>query len=386
VPANAKRRKRRAQVRRRTLPGAPPGILVSDPSAPKPTVTAIGISADAHCEQIIDDLKAIPELLKRWPMLWINVDGVGDAGLVQEIGALFNLHKLALEDVVHVHQRAKAEPYGDVLFIVAPMPLPNRVWEIEQLSLFLGRNFLISFQERPGGDCLDPVRLRIRAGVSRARCLVPGYLAYALLDASIDNYFPLIEDCGDRLDILEEQVLGPPSRAVMPRILDVKRDLRIVRRAIWPLRDALNSLIRDQSPLVADETRIYLRDCHDHVILIIDLLESYRDLASGLTDVYLSNVSNSTNEIMKVLTMFSTVFIPLTFIVGIYGMNFDRDHPWNMPELGWKYGYLFVWVVMIAVALGALHFFWRRGWIGHRALPIADKLEPPAPAPGNLGE
>lgn len=376
MPSNAKRRKRRAQTSRRTLPGAPPGVLVTDPSAPRPVVTAIGIGPDAYHEQIISSTAAIPELLKKWPMLWINVDGVGDAGLVQEIGALFSLHRLALEDVVHVHQRAKVDPYGDVLFIVAPMPLPNRVWELEQLSLFVGRNFLISFQERPGGDCLDPVRLRIRAGVGRTRCLVPGYLAYALLDASIDNYFPLIEDCGERLDVLEEDVLGRPNRAVMSRILDVKRDLRLVRRAVWPLRDALNSLIRDQSPLIADETRIYLRDCHDHVIQIIDLLENYRDLASGLTDVYLSNVSNSTNEIVKVLTMFSTVFIPLTFIVGIYGMNFDRAHPLNMPELGWPYGYLMVWAIMIAVVAGALHFFWRKGWIGRRRQPIEATPEP----------
>jgi magnesium transporter len=318
-------------------------------------------------------------------MLWINVDGVGDAAVVQEIGAMFNLHKLALEDVTNVHQRAKAEPYGDVLFVVAPMPLPNRVWEIEQLSLFVGRNFLISFQERPGGDCLDPVRLRIRAGVGRARSLIPGYLAYALLDAAIDNYFPLIEDCGERLDTLEDAVLGPPSRAIMPHILDVKRDLRVVRRAIWPLRDALNSLIRDQNPLIADETRVYLRDCHDHVIQIIDLLENYRDLASGLTDVYLSNVSNSTNEIMKVLTMFSTVFIPLTFIVGIYGMNFDRDHPLNMPELGWKYGYLLIWGVMIAVVAGALHFFWRRGWIGRRVRPVENPAAAPPERTGDSG-
>jgi magnesium transporter len=360
-------------------------MLVSDPGAPKPVVTAIGISADAHCEQHIDDLKKIPDLLKQWPMLWINVDGVGDAAVVQEIGAMFNLHKLALEDVTNVHQRAKAEPYGDVLFVVAPMPLPNRVWEIEQLSLFVGRNFLISFQERPGGDCLDPVRLRIRAGVGRARSLIPGYLAYALLDAAIDNYFPLIEDCGERLDTLEDAVLGPPSRAIMPHILDVKRDLRVVRRAIWPLRDALNSLIRDQNPLIADETRVYLRDCHDHVIQIIDLLENYRDLASGLTDVYLSNVSNSTNEIMKVLTMFSTVFIPLTFIVGIYGMNFDRDHPLNMPELGWKYGYLLIWGVMIAVVAGALHFFWRRGWIGRRVRPVENPAAAPPERTGDSG-
>lgn len=367
MSSRAKRRRHKERFHRRTPPGAPPGVLVSDPTAPKPVVTAIAISASDHQEIAIDDLSAIPPLLARWPMLWINVDGVGDAGLVQELGKMFNLHRLALEDVVHVHQRPKVDTYGEVLFVVAPLPLPNHVYELEQLSLFVGRKFLITFQERAGGDCLDVVRTRLQAGLSRERSLIPGYLLYTLLDAAIDNFFPLLEDAGERLDSLEEEVLGLPNRDVITRILDVKRDLRMIRRAIWPLRDALNSLLRDPHPLVADETRIYLRDCYDHVVQILDLLENYRELASGLTDVYLSNLSNSTNEIMKVLTIISTLFIPLTFLVGVYGMNFDPDSsPLNMPELRAYYGYPTIWAVMIAIALGLLYFFWRKGWIAKR--------------------
>ncbi|MBI5862972.1 MAG: magnesium/cobalt transporter CorA [Planctomycetes bacterium] len=363
--SHAKRRRHKAAFSRRTPPGAPPGVLVGDPSAPRPQITVFGLSAAGHEETEIRNTEAIPALLQRWPFVWINVDGLGDAGLVQELGAMFDLHRLALEDVLHVHQRAKAESYADVLFVVAPMPMPGRGWEVEQLSLFVGRNFLITFQERPGGDCLEQVRVRLRAGLGRARCLAPGYLMYALLDAAIDHYFPLLEEVGERLDALEGDILGRPRRDVVQRILDVKRDLRSVRRAVWPLRDALNTLLRDPNPLVADETRVYLRDCHDHVVQIIDLLENYRELAGGLTDIYLSNLSNSTNEIMKVLTIISTLFIPLTFIVGVYGMNFATDKsPWNMPELGWYYGYPFVLALMAAIALGLFGFFIRKGWIG----------------------
>lgn len=361
-------RRRRRQFKRRTQPGAPPGVLVSDPSAPRGCVSVLSFGPDGCHEQPIHDVAEIRTLLERWPLTWVNVDGVGDAGLVQEIGGLFGFHRLALEDVVHVHQRAKAERYGDALFVVAQMPVAERTWDTEQISIFVGRNFVVSFQERPGGDCLEMVRNRIRSGMGRVKSAQPGHLLYGLLDTIIDNYFPLIEECGERLDVLEERVLGRPERGVMEQIMDVKRDLRMVRRAVWPLRDALNTLLREESPLIGDETRVYLRDCHDHTIQILDLLENYRELAAGLTDVYLSNVSNSTNEIMKVLTIISTVFIPLTFIVGVYGMNFDRDaSPWNMPELGWPLGYPLVWLAMILIAAGQFVFFWRRGWIGRAA-------------------
>ncbi len=363
------RRRHRRHFKRRTQPGAPPGVLVSDPGAPRPHVTAIAFGAEGCQEQVISEVAELRPLLEKWPLTWINVDGVGDAAMVQEIGSLFGFHRLALEDVVHVHQRAKAEHYGDVLFVVAQMPLAGRVWETEQISLFIGRNFVVSFQERPGGDCLDMVRARIRSGMGRVKAALPGHLMYALLDAIIDNYFPLVEECGERLDTLEERALGRPDPGVMEQILDVKRDLRLVRRVIWPLRDALNTLLREESPLIGVETRVYLRDCHDHTIQILDLLESYRELAAGLTDLYLSNLSNSTNEIMKVLTIISTIFIPLTFIVGVYGMNFDRTaSPWNMPELGWAIGYPLVCVVMLCIAAGQLLFFRRRGWIGRRFL------------------
>lgn len=363
MSSKAKRRKsRRDRIHRRTQPGAPPGIVVADPAAPHPVITAIAFGPEGFVEEPVRDVRQqVPPLIDRWPVTWINVDGLGDTATIQDIGEIFGLHKLALEDVVNTHQRAKAEYYGDRLFVVARMPLPQREWDTEQLSMFVGEKFVVTFQERSGGDCLDPVRTRIRAGLARGKSGSPAHLMYAILDALIDNYFPLLEDCGERIDRLEEDVLTSPDRSVMERILSVKRDLRMVRRAAWPLRDAVNTLLREPTPLVTDDTRVYLRDCHDHVIQILDLLENYREIAGGLTDVHLSTLSNTTNEVVKVLTIISTLFIPLTFLVGVYGMNFDV-----MPELRWKYGYPLTWAVMLVTVAGLLVFFRRRGWLGRR--------------------
>lgn len=366
MATNSKRpRKHRRQFHRRTQPGAPPGILVSDPSAPRPVVRVLAYGPAGCEEREIQDLQTIRPLLNRFPVTWVNVDGLGDVTLLHELGEMFGLHRLALEDVVHVHQRAKAEQYGDVLFVVADMPITNDPLGYEQISLFVGKNFLVSFQERPGGDCLDVVRLRLRTGFGRGRVDAPGHLMYAILDAIIDNYFPRLEALGDRLDALEEETVDRPSADLMQRIQDVKRELRMIRRAVWPLRDAITTLLRDESALVPPETRLYLRDCHDHTIQLLDLLENFREMAAGLTDVYFSSLSNNTNEIMRVLTLISTIFIPLTFIVGVYGMNFDTTASWwNMPELGWPFGYPLIWLIMIAIGAGQLIWFRKRGWLG----------------------
>lgn len=366
-----RRKARRRRFRRRTLPGAPPGILVPEPNAPHAELHVIAYGADGFVEQTTSRVEDIPGLLQKWPVVWVNVDGIGDTTVISEIGRLFNFHKLALEDVVHTHQRAKVDQYGNHLFAVARMPVTgaDTPWHTEQISFFLGERYLVTFQEHPGGDCLDCVRLRIRTGMGKVRPAGPDYLMYALLDAILDNYFPLVEDCGERLDALEADTFERPTRDTMPRLHRIKRDLLMVRRAVWPMRDALNMLVRDPFPLVTDETRVYLRDCHDHTIQIIDLVESYRDVTSGLTDLYLSALGHRTNEIMRVLTVISTIFIPLTFIVGLYGMNFDFTRsPWNMPELHWQYGYPAVLLVMACVAGGLLLFFRRKGWLG-AALP-----------------
>ncbi|TWT44810.1 Magnesium transport protein CorA [Phycisphaerae bacterium RAS1] len=358
-----RRRRRAADFHRRTLPGAPPGILVPDLGAAPSDVRVLAYGPDGHIEEPLRRIDDIPKYLAEWPVTWINVDGVGDTTVVSQLGKYFGFHPLALEDVVHVHQRAKTEQYGQHLFVVARMPQPGAGWQTEQISLFVGQRFVVSFQERPGGDCLDPVRIRIRTGVSRLRCAGSDYLLYSILDAMIDNYFPLIEECGDRLDAIEGELLSERCRDVMPLLQDIKHDLLSVRRAMWPLRDALNALLRDGTTLIAPDTRIYLRDCHDHTIQIVDLLESYRDITSGLTDVYLSTVSQRTNEIMKVLTIISTIFIPLSFVAGVWGMNFDPDSsPWNMPELRAWWGYPAALTLMTLMSGGLLAYFWRKGW------------------------
>jgi magnesium transporter len=337
---------------------------VPDPAAPSSDLHLFAYGAGEPVEKRTRDPRDILPLLEKYPVTWVHVECAGDAALVNELGQMFKLHRLALEVVVHVHQRAKAESYGSYYFIVARMPDPNRTWTTEQMSFFLGDRFVLSFGEWAGPDCLEPVRARIRAGWTGSRATRPDYLVYTLIDAIVDHYFPLVEECGERLDALEAEVMGGPTADVMPRMHTIKRDMMTVRRAIWPLRDAVNTLLRDPTPLIADETRDYLRDVHDHTIQIVDLVESYRDISSGLTDVYLSSVSQRTNEIMKVLTVLSTIFMPLTFIVGVYGMNFDTDvSPWNMPELHWYWGYPAVLVACGLVTAGMLLFFYRRGWL-----------------------
>lgn len=325
----------------------------------------LAYDAEHFEERHVDNLASLPALLERWPVTWVNIEGLGDASVIQELGRLFHLHALALEDVVHVHQRAKTESYGDHYFIVARMPLENQPGESEQISFFFGANFVLTFQEQPGGDCLNAVRARIRSGWGRSRATRPDYLVYALLDTIVDHYFPLVEDCGARLDELEEPTTLTDLDAVMTRVHGVKRTLLSVRRVMWPLRDAINALMRDATALISDETRLYLRDVHDHTIQIIDLVENYRDIAAGITEVHLARVNQRTSEVMKVLTVIATLFMPLTFLVGVYGMNFDvTASPWNMPELGWYWGYPAVLLVMAVLSIGMVLFFRRKGWIG----------------------
>lgn len=359
-----RKKNHRARFHRRTEPGAPPGILDPDPAAPKSVVDIIAYSPDAHVEQRITSAKEIVPFLEKWPVTWINVEGLGDVNLLRELGELFKLHPLALEDVVHVHQRAKAEDYGDHYFVVARMPLPEEPGESEQISIFLKDKVVLTFQEKIGGDCFGVIRKRIRGGWGAVRGTRSDYLMYAILDAIVDHYFPLVEVCGERLDEMEELVVVTSTRSLMPKIHAVKRELLTIRRIMWPLRDAVNVLLRDATLLITDETRVYLRDVHDHTIQIIDLVENYRDITSGVTEVHLSSLSQRTNEIMKVLTVISTIFIPLTFIVGVYGMNFDKEAgPWSMPELYSRWGYPAVWAIMIAIAGTMLYFFHRRGWL-----------------------
>ncbi|HVX12017.1 MAG TPA: magnesium/cobalt transporter CorA [Pirellulales bacterium] len=346
------------------VPGAAPGALNVEPNAAPPVLQAIAYHGDDFVEKRLAAPQDVLELLRDWPITWLNVAGLGNADVLNELGKIFGLHPLALEDVTHLHQRAKVEQYGEQLFIVARMPRRDEDFETEQLSLFVGKNYLLTFIEDPG-DCFESVRTRLRGG-GPLREAGPGYLAYGLIDAVVDAYFPVVETFAERLDRLEDRVIARPSRRAVAEIHAAKHSLRSVRRIVWPLREAVNSLVRDPSPLIDDNTRVHLRDCYDHLVQIIDLVETYRELCSDLTDLYLSSLSNRMNEVMKVLTIIATLFMPLSFITGLYGMNFHTERSrWNMPELDWRYGYPFALGMMALTALGMLWYFWHKGWLSN---------------------
>jgi magnesium transporter len=354
---------RSREGRPRLIPGAAANKLHVRTETPAPVLHAIAYHGDDFIEKRLNRPAEVEELLDQWPITWLTVAGLEDAATVAELGRIFGLHPLALEDVVQVHQRAKVEQYGEQLFIVARMAELNATLETEQISIFVGKKFVLTFLEDPG-DCFEPVRARLRGG-GGLRQASAGYLAYSLLDAVIDAYFPVVEAYAERLDRLEDRVIARPTRRAVAEIHAAKHDLRTMRRIFWPLREAVNSLVRDPSPLVDDDTRVHLRDCYDHLVQIIDLVETYRELCSDLTDLYLSSLSNRMNEVMKVLTIIATIFMPLGFITGVYGMNFNTERsPWNMPELNWRYGYPFSLALMGLTVAGMLWYFRRKGWIG----------------------
>jgi magnesium transporter len=358
------------KIHRRTEPGASPGQVIADPSQPKPTFHVIAWGPGGLIEEDVPSIGAAHQFVGRNTLTWINIEGLGDAATIERAGELFGLHRLALEDTVNVHQRAKVEDYDQVMFIVLRMVGCQVRCSTEQLSIFVGPNWVLTFQEGHPGDSFDRVRGRIREG-GRIRQLGSGYLAYALMDAVIDAYYPVLEVYAERLDQLEDQVLDPRNARVMDQLHEVKADLLILRRAIWPLRDAMSMLAREETVRFAPEIRPYLRDCYDHVVQVVDLIETYRELTADLRDLFMSSLSNRINETMRVLTIISTIFIPLTFIAGIYGMNFDYGEgtrPLNMPELYWYWGYPASLAAMAAIAAGMVVYFYRQGWIfGSRA-------------------
>ncbi|MCG3199707.1 MAG: Cobalt/magnesium transport protein CorA [bacterium] len=316
----------------------------------------------------IHEIKAIRG---KHPVTWISVQGLGDVATLRAIADLLDLHPLALEDVVNVHQRAKADYYENRLFLVARVAFLGEELESEQVSFFLGEDFVLSFQEGDR-DGLEVIRERIRQGRGRVRNQGADYLAYCLLDAIVDGYYRPLEAFGERLEALEDEVLARPTRKAVTEIHRIKRDLLNLRRVVWPLREMTNDLLRDPIPLITPDTRLYLKDCYDHVVQIIDLLETDREVGSDLMDAYLTASSNKMNEIMKVLAIITTVFMPMSLVAGIYGMNFDpAKSPWNMPELLWHWGYPFALGLMAAVGIGLLALFRWRGW-----------LEPLAPLSG----
>jgi magnesium transporter len=338
-------------------PGSTPGTTSSASAAgDPPPMYVMAYGPHEMTEAPVTDLDQIAAMRGHWPVLWLNVDGVRHPETLDRIAGIFQLHRLAIEDVGHVGQQAEMESFGDHLLIIAKMVRLCPALETEQVSIFVGSDYLITFQEHPG-DSLDPVRERIRRSRGRIRGAGADYLAYTVVDAMVDHCFPIVEQYMERLDALQDEILTSPKRNDMALLHASRRDLLSLRRAVYPMREAVAAIVRDPPPeLVREETLVYLRDVQDHAMQVVDLVESCRELAASLTDLYLSSVANRTNDIMKVLTIFAALFIPLGFITGLYGMNVMGPPLWlrdlRVAELS-----------MLGIAAGLLFFFWRRGWL-----------------------
>ncbi|MFC1887374.1 magnesium/cobalt transporter CorA [Candidatus Cloacimonadota bacterium] len=293
-------------------------------------------------------------------MHWINIDGIHDDEMIEQIGRIFNLHHLVLENIIQTGQRPKIEDYDNYIFFLIKMlyfaPTGGFIEE-EQVSIILGKNFAISFQEKPG-DVFEVIRERIRDSKYRIRKQGSDYLAYSLLDSIVDNYFFILETLGDNIEIAEKEVFSKADSGTIKDIYSMKRKMIMIRKSIWPLREVVSSFIRSESILIDKLNYRFLNDLYDHIILLIDTIESFRDMVSGLLDIYLSSVSNKTNDVMKVLTIIATIFMPLTFIGGVYGMNFK-----NMPELYWPWAYFAVLGLMGVITIGMIIFFKRKKWL-----------------------
>ncbi len=348
-----------------TSPGNVPGDLSRPSDLPPVPASLYLLDFDAsdlteRDDCTLDDARAYFDSPRT---TWLHIQGTPTEELLQSVGEAYRLHPLALEDVLHTGQRAKVEAYDGELFAVLGIPqLIEGQIETTQLSLFLGDTWVVSFCAGEK-DPFDAVRQRAARADSRIRRRGVDYLFYSLLDTAIDLSFPTMEVLGERIEALELTVFDDPTREALDEIHHLKRELVLLRRTLWPQRDMLNNLLRDEYAQIQESTKLYLRDCYDHAIHALDLVESYREMASSLLDIYLSSLSNRLNDVMKVLTIIATVFIPLSFIVGLYGMNFDRSvSPWNMPELGLRFGYPLLWLVMLSVVAGMLYYFRRKRW------------------------
>ncbi|MBN2183862.1 MAG: magnesium/cobalt transporter CorA [Candidatus Krumholzibacteriota bacterium] len=339
-----------------------PGELVhiGEIKIDKANISVLDYDENNFQEKEITDIKDTFPFKETPTVTWVNINGLHELKIIEEIGNYFEMHPLTLEDIVNTGQRPKYEDFDKYLFIVLKMVMFDEAKKAivsEQVSLIVGSNFVISFQERKG-DVFEPIRERIRNSKGRIRKMGSDYLAYSLLDAVVDHYFFVLEKMGDVIEDLEEELVTNPKPQILQAIHNLKRDSISLRKAIWPLREVVNSLERGESKFIKKHTVIFLRDLYDHAIQAIDTIETYRDMISGILDIYMSSVSNRMNEIMKVLTIFAAIFIPLTFMAGIYGMNFEF-----MPELKWKWGYFTLMGLMAIVGFGLLGHFRRKKWL-----------------------
>ncbi len=341
--------------------GSPPGTLIhiGKRKREKVRITFFRYNAEHYDEKEISSLSELPAKRVPGEIWWINIDGLHDISLIEAVGRYFHIHDLILEDILDTNQRPKLEETENNLSLIVKMLHNDKNNGIygEQVSLVIGGDYLISFQEYRG-DVFEPIRERIRNNKGRVRGMGIDYLGYCLLDALVDNYFLVLENLGDRIEELEETVITRPSHDILKQIYSLKRELLYLRRSVWPLREVVNNLQRGGSRLVSPAISLFLKDLYDHIAQVIDTTETFREMVSNLLDIYLSSLSNKMNEIMKVLTIIATIFIPITFIVGVYGMNFT-----NMPEITWPWGYPVVWLVIIIIVVGLLLFFKKKKWL-----------------------
>jgi len=348
--------------------GSKPGTLmfVGEQKTERPRISIIDFSETEFREMEVESVEQCFPYRDTETITWIDVVGLHDVTVISRIGEHFGLHPLVMEDIVHTGQRPKAEETGDFFYIVLKMIYDsgdNGEYSSEQVSILFGKNVVISFQEKEG-DVFNAVRERIRTTIPRVRFMGADYLAYSLIDAIVDNYFIVLEKIAEHIEDLEDDLVAQPTPEDLARIQRMKRELILMRKRIWPLRELVGTIERSESKLIHDYTRIYIRDLYEHVIQVIDTVETFREMLTGLLDIYLSSVSNRMNEVMKVLTIIATIFIPLGFLAGVYGMNFNPEAgPFNMPELGFEYGYISFWLIALLIGGGLFWFFRKRGWL-----------------------
>lgn len=348
--------------------GLPPGTLVhvGERKAESVRIIIIDYNEQNFEEKQVEKIEECFPFKTTSSVSWINIDGLHEVEVIEKLGRQFELHPLILEDILNTGQRPKLEDFDKYIFIVLKMLSydgEKESIEAEQVSLVLGRNFVISFQERIG-DVFEQIRNRIRNAKGRIRKMGPDYLCYALMDAVVDNYFAILEKVGEKIESMEEKLVADPSEKTLQDIHKLKREMIFLRKSVWPLRELISGLQRIESSLINESTGVYLRDVYDHTIQVIDTVESFRDMISGMLDIYLSSISNKMNAVMKVLTIIATIFIPLTFIAGIYGMNFNPEKsPFNMPELNWYWGYPAIGLVMVVIVFVMLIYFRKKKWL-----------------------
>ena len=348
---------RRRRKSRRADIGASPALIITPNDATDTRIRLLKYGPDSVTE--MQDADAFCKATDG--LRWIDISGLKDQDRISDICAKLNLHSLTVADLFHTDQRPKTEISADYVQITLRMPVGGPPFDADQLTVILGHDFVLSVREQ-SRESFAPVRKRLHDGGTHIR-ESSGYLAYALIDLAIDSYFPIIERYGDITESLEEHILTEPQDGVIREIHLLKRELLDLRHALWPLREAVNALVRDDVPHIGEKLRPYLRDCADHAFQLLDMVEVYREVAQGLVDLHLSSLSHRMNEVMKVLTIIATIFIPMTFIAGLYGMNFDRASPYNLPELGWRYGYIYAVGLMATSSTAMLFMFWRMGWI-----------------------